>query len=239
MQAVILAGGLGTRLRPYTEHVPKGMVPVLGKPFLQHQIVLLRSQGIKEILLLVGHLAEHICKFFGDGSAYGVNISYSQESLPLGTAGALKLAADKLQKNFLLLNGDTFLFMNYQNAIDCFLRLQAGGVVVGYKKDLVHTTANLAVSPNMQVVNPKQMQLTHVNAGAMIFSRNILELIPEDRAYSIDNEVFPKMIAKKSLWVYEIQERYFDMGTHNGLKELENFLDPTTGRPHAVSRPTQ
>jgi NDP-sugar pyrophosphorylase family protein len=236
---VILAGGLGTRLRPYTERVPKGMVSVLGKPFLQHQIVLLRSQGIEEILLLVGYLAEQISNFFGDGSAYGVNISYSREVLPLGTAGALKLAADKLHEKFLLLNGDTFLLMNYQNMIDCFLRLQPWGLVVGYKKDLVHTEANLAVLPNMQVVDSKGMQPTHINAGVMMFSTKILELIPGDRAYSIDHDLFPQMVAKESLWVYETEDRYFDMGTHDGLKELENFLDPPTGRLHVGSRSTQ
>ena len=113
MQAVILAGGLGTRLRPFTERIPKAMVPIGSKPFLEHQILLLRSQGIEEILLLVGYLADHIKDFFGDGSRYGLRISYSHEEVPRGTGGALKLAQPKLQNNFLLLNGDTYLSMNY------------------------------------------------------------------------------------------------------------------------------
>lgn len=83
------------------------MVPIGGKPFLEHQILLLRNQGIDEILLLVGYLADHIKDFFADGSKYGVRISYSREEVPRGTGGALKLDQPKLKNNFLLLNGDT------------------------------------------------------------------------------------------------------------------------------------
>jgi NDP-sugar pyrophosphorylase family protein len=228
LQAVILAGGLGTRLRPFTEQVPKAMVPVCGKPFLEHQILLLKSQGIVEILLLVGYRAQQIMDFFGNGSACGVRISYSQEQAPLGTAGAIRLAAPKLHNNFLLLNGDTFLPMNYQGAVDRFLDLQPWGLLIAYQGIDSTAKPNLAVSSEMRVVDPSGKDLSHVNAGAMIFSDRIIEMIPEAQSYSLDSDLFPKLIAKNALCVYETQIRYFDMGTPEGLRRLEDFLDPST-----------
>src|SRR5215475_5991939 len=111
------------------------MVLVCGKPFLEHQIALLRSQGILEILLLVGYRAEQITSYFGDGSAHGVHISYSQESRPLGTGGALKLAQSKLRSTFLLLNGDTYLPASYTKIAAFFATLRAAGLVVCTRKE--------------------------------------------------------------------------------------------------------
>jgi len=115
MQVVILAGGKGTRLRPITYQVPKPMVPIHGKPFLQYQLELIKSLGINEVLLLVGYLGKQIEEYFGGGPKFGLNIEYSYENNPLGTGGALKNAEEKLAEKFLLLNGDTFLPMDYEN----------------------------------------------------------------------------------------------------------------------------
>lgn len=241
MQAVILAGGLGTRLRPFTEHIPKAMVPVGGKPFLEHQILLLKNQGIEEILLLVGYRAEQIKHFFGDGSKYAVRISYSHEETPRGTGGALRLARPKVQSNFLLLNGDTFLPMNYREAISCFLRLRPWGLVVVYKNDGSFAKANLAVSSDMHVIDndPKCAHLTHINAGAVILNHRVLDLIPEFQTYSLENELFPKLIARRSLLAYETQIPYYDMGTHDGLKRLEGFLHSGTSSHPELPRSKQ
>src|SRR5450432_2485472 len=102
MQAVILAGGLGTRLWPLTKTVPKPMVPVAGAPYLEHQLRLLEKQGIRDILLLTGYLGEQIEEHFGDGSRLGLRIAYSREETPVGTGGALRLAQGLLADSFLL-----------------------------------------------------------------------------------------------------------------------------------------
>ena len=235
---MILAGGLGTRLRPFTETIPKAMVPVGGRPFLEYQILFLRDQGIEEILLLVGYRAKQIEDFFGDGSKYAVRISYSREEVPRGTGGALRLAQPKLRDNFLLLNGDTYLPMKFRDAISCFLRLQPWGLVVAYKNDHFLSRPNLAVSSEMQVIDtdPKSKNLTHINAGAVILSNRVLSVIPEAQVYSLENELFPKLIARGSLWAYETHVRYYDMGTHDGLKRLEGFLDPASPTLPELSR---
>src|SRR5882724_5899162 len=103
-QAVILAGGLGTRMRPVTETIPKPMIPVCGKPFLQHQLELLQKNGIDRVLLLVSYLGEQIEEYFSNGDSLKMNLSYSYESSPLGTGGALKNAGSKLEEKFLVLN---------------------------------------------------------------------------------------------------------------------------------------
>ncbi len=112
-QAVILAGGLGTRMRPITETIPKPMIMVAGKPFLQHQLGLMSRAGIEEALLLVAYLGEQIQEYFGDGAKFGCKVSYSFEPSPLGTGGALKNAEAQLQDQFVVVNGDTYLAIDY------------------------------------------------------------------------------------------------------------------------------
>src|SRR5208282_6436393 len=112
-QAVILAGGLGTRMRPITETIPKPMIAVAGEPFLHHQLSLLRSFGIRRVLLLVAYLGDQIENYFGDGTSLGLQLGYSYESAPLGTGGALKNAEALLDDEFVVLNGDTYLAIDY------------------------------------------------------------------------------------------------------------------------------
>jgi len=226
MQAVILAGGLGTRLRPFTESIPKGMVSVGNRPFLEHQILHLREQGIEEILLLVGYLAETIIGAFGDGSQCGVHISYSREATPLGTAGALKMAQSKLEHEFLLLNGDTYLPITYADVTDTFRTLQPLGLVVAFRNKDADTKSNLAVSPDMRVLDTHLSggHLTHVNAGVMVFSRRILDFIVGERMCSLEGDLFPQLIRMRALWAYETQVPFYDMGTHSGLRRLEKVL---------------
>src|SRR5437763_8512465 len=136
-QAVILAGGLGTRMRPMTEQVPKPMLPVNGRPFLYHQLRLLESRGFRRVLLLVGYLGEQIEGYFDSeaGATLEVGISYSYESSPLGTGGALRNAATKLDPAFVVLNGDTYLDVDYRRLCADFERGDCAGMTVAYNND--------------------------------------------------------------------------------------------------------
>src|SRR4051812_33410009 len=120
LQAVILAGGLGTRLGTITKETPKPLVNIKGKPFLEWQLQFLADQGVKKFLLLTGYKGEMIENYFGNGKKWGFNISYSQEALPLGTGGALLQAVPKLADRFLLLFGDSFLPVS---SVDLFEKL--------------------------------------------------------------------------------------------------------------------
>ena len=147
MQTVILAGGLGTRLRPLTEQTPKPMVEVEGRPFLEFIVEHIAGQGFRDILLLTGHLGEHVSDHFGDGRRFGVSIRYSREPQPLGTGGAIRAAWEQLADDFLLLYGDSFLPIDYVDVASAFYRASWPAMVVTYDNQTGYTDVlnNIAV----------------------------------------------------------------------------------------------
>lgn len=227
MQAVILAGGLGTRLQPLTQQVPKPLLPVRGQPFLHHQIDSIRSFGFTRALLLVSYLGEQIEQYFGDGSRFGLRIDYAWENTPLGTGGALKNAEKQLEQDFLLLNGDSIVFIDYQQLVACYRRRQRWGLVVAFENSSRAIANNLAIGPAGRVTAYSRHNasgLTHVHAGAAILSRRILELIPAGRACSLEDETYPELIEKGELCAFRTQRMFYDMGSFDGLLAMEEMV---------------
>lgn len=136
MKAVILAGGEGTRLRPYSTVFPKPLMPVGDMPILEIIIRQLSSQGLKDIIVTVGHLGELIMNFFGDGSKLGVNITYSKEDQPLGTVGGLGLIKEELKETFLMINGDTLTTLNFLDLINYHKRNRATATIALKKREV-------------------------------------------------------------------------------------------------------
>lgn len=133
MQAAILAGGLGTRLRPLTEDTPKVMVPVAGKPVLLHLLMMLKAQGVDDVVLLTGHMGTQVMDYFGHGENLGIWIRYSQEKAGLlGTGGALKQAESHLLDNFFVINGDTYLPIDYSQVASAFIKTGRLAMMVVY-----------------------------------------------------------------------------------------------------------
>jgi len=234
-QAVILAGGLGTRMRPITETIPKPMIPVLGRPFLEQQLELLASFGFRRALLLVAYLGEKIEQYFGDGGARGWELSYSYEPSPLGTGGALKNAETKLENEFAVLNGDTLLMIDYDVARRAFRETNADAFVVAYEKSgsaignaLVNRVPNnLAVAPDGRVTAYRKhdpQSLTHVDAGVLFLRKKVLEEIPPARPCSLEQEIFPRLIEEGRMQAWITSEPFYDMGSPEGLKALEARL---------------
>jgi NDP-sugar pyrophosphorylase family protein len=231
-QAVVLAGGLGTRMRPVTETIPKPMISVAGKPFLQRQLELLQSCGIDRSLLLVAYLGERIERYFGDGTKFQLNISYSHEASPLGTGGALKNAEKKLSSTFVLLNGDTFLAIDYSALLLKFAMLRCKALIVAYKKPTGalsalpadHVPNNLLVNRDGRVQSYRKRDpegLTHVDAGAIVLSKEILAMLPEGRRCSLEEEIYPRLIASGEMYGWVTSEPFYDMGSPDGLAALE------------------
>ena len=234
-QAVILAGGLGTRMRPVTETIPKPMIAVAGKPFLEHQLELLRVAGIDDVLLLVAYLGEQIQQYFGDGGKVGCAISYSFESPPLGTGGALKNAEARLLDCFVLVNGDTYLAIDYLALVEKFAELNCAGLIVAYKKPetaFEHIPANqvpnnLAVGSDGAVMayrkrNPEG--LSHIDAGVIVLKKEILLGLPAGRKCSLEEEIYPRLIAQSEMRAWVTSEPFYDMGSPAGLAALEEKL---------------
>lgn len=224
MQAVILAGGKGTRLRPLTCQMPKSMVPIHGKPFLQHQFELIKSFGINEVLLLVSYLGEQIEEYFDNGSKFGLSIEYSYEEIPLGTGGALKNAEDKLAKEFLLLNGDTFLPIDYRKLISYSHRYNKIGVITVYNNSEKIVPNNIAIGKSNLVIgyNKKDSKgMTHVDAGVMVFKKDVIDLIPKDQICSLEEEIFHKLIKVRKLLAFPTDKRFYDMGNFEKLEIIK------------------
>lgn len=230
MQAVILAGGLGTRLWPITEEIPKPMAPVAGAPYLEHQLRLLKRQQITDILLLIGHLGKQIENYFGDGGRLGLSIRYSREISPLGTGGALRQAGPLLAEQFLVIYGDSLLPIDYVEVFRALERSPAGGLVVVYDNSLADTSVrnNIALDDDGFVVRYDKeaqggSQLAYVEAGVLAFRRSILELIPAG-VVSLEKEIYPKLIARRQLTAYRTRQRFYDIGTPERLRSIEAFL---------------
>lgn len=231
-QGVILAGGLGTRMRPLTETIPKPMIPVSGKPFLHHQLELLRRSGFRRVLLLVAYLGEQIEEHFGDGRSLDLELSYSYEPEPLGTGGALKNAGGKLEREFLVLNGDTFLAIDYTALVANFRQQPAAALIVAQKigaqeNENVTVKSNLALTPDGWVKAYQKRDpagMTHIDAGAVVLDRQVLEAIPPGKKFSLEEEIFPRLIEQRQMRAWVTLERFIDMGSPEGLRALEARL---------------
>ncbi len=235
MQAVILAGGLGTRMRPITETIPKPMITVAGKPFLLHQLELLRDAGIARALLLVAYLGEQIREYFGDGAKFGCDVSYSFEPSLLGTGGALKNAEAQLQDYFVLVNGDTYLAIDYGGLVGKFAEANCSALIVAYEKPAaISQRIPASFLPNNLGVDAKGVVtayrkrdpegLSHIDAGVTVLKKEILAGFVTGQKCSLEEEIYPNLIARGEMRAWVSREPFYDMGSPQGLAALEEKL---------------
>ena len=227
MQCVFLAGGLATRLRPLTYKIPKFLVPINGRPFLHYQLELVKSYGISNILILTGYLGKQIEDYLGDGSKLGLGISYSYEENPLGTGGALKKAETMLEDAFLVINGDTYLDFDYKGLIDYFYTQAKIGVLTVYPNSEKIAPNNVKINAaNLVIAYSKKSNaaMNCVDGGVMVLKKEITNFIEAGKKVSLEENIFSKLIENKELSAYPVNQRFYDMGTFEGLKLLEEIL---------------
>src|SRR5918998_1332755 len=183
MQAVILVGGEGTRLRPLTSTVPKPVMPLVDRPFLAYMLEWLRGHGVDDVVLAMGRLAAGVRNVLGDGSAYGLRIRYVEEPEPRGTGGAVKFAESLLDERFLMLNGDVLSDMDLSAQIAQHERTGARGTLALVPVDdpsaygLVRLEDDRAVREFVEKLSPDQVDTNLISAGAYILERDVLDLI--------------------------------------------------------------
>jgi len=235
VQAVILAGGLGTRLRPLTEQVPKVMLPVNGKPFLLHLLELLRSRGFDDLVLCIGYLGDQIRGFFQNGASLGVRIRYSEEKgRLLGTGGSLKQAQSLLDESFFVINGDTYLPIDYAAVERAFINCgkKALMVVVADKED-TGVRANVEVGDESLVIRYDKANpdpgLGYVEAGVLVLSRGTLDILEKGRSASLEEGLYPVLIRQRELAAYIATQRFYDIGTPQQLRTFEEYLRRRAG----------
>ncbi len=234
MQAVILAGGRGTRLRPLTNTVPKPLIPIGEKYFLYYLLKLLSRNGISKILLCLAYLSEKIIEKIGTGSNFGCEIDYSIEKTPLGTAGAIKNADHKLEDEFMTINGDTFLPIDYTKLINFWneKKSDAEGLIVLYDNREKIVPNNIKTDDTGKVTTYSKNSVEgkgFVDSGVQIFKKSILSLIQPDAVVSLEEEIFPKIIDKNKMISYITSTRYYDIGTPERFKLFEKFIEQNPG----------
>lgn len=219
MQALILAGGEGTRLRPLTSTVPKPVVQLVDRPFISYMIEWLRGHGVDDVILACGFMADGVRGVLGDGSSLGVRLRYVQEPSPLGTGGALKYAEDLLADRFFMLNGDVLtdidltaqLAQHEQTGARATLALMSVDDPSAY--GLVRRDADLSVREFVEKPNPEEIDTSLVNAGAYILERDVLDaMAPAGTRISIEREVFPALVGE-GLYGYQAAGYWMDIGT--------------------------
>ena len=223
----ILAGGLATRLRPITEKIPKVLVPVADKPFLTHQLELLRKEGVTRAVLCLGYLGEMVERDFGNGAAYGVQLDYSFDGPKLlGTGGALNRASPKLGERFFVLYGDSYLPIPFAPIAEFFASSGKQGLMTVYRNEGKYDTSNVVFGDaEIKVYDKKQRlpEMQHIDYGLSLFRREVFEQYPSDQAFDLA-DVMRDLVAAKQLAGYEVRERFYEIGSHGGLEELNKLL---------------
>ena len=227
MQAVILIGGLGTRLRPLTYTIPKGLVEVAGRPFLEYELLYLKKFGVERVLFLTGYLGEQVEERFPDGSIPGLEFTYSREEKPRGTGGALKLALPLLEDEFLLLNGDTLLPADYGKLRDSFSDFPGLALLSAFPVAGSGIVPNLLLGEGEKIAAYGPAGGTHVDAGVGIFRKKIAGYFPAGEKFSLEEEVCPELIRKGLLGYFPVKEYYYDIGTPARLRKFEGFIAAT------------
>lgn len=220
MQALILVGGEGTRLRPLTSNVPKSVVQLVDQPFIGYMFDWLRSHGVDDVIMSCGFLADGVRSVLGDGSGFGIRLSYVEEPQPLGTGGALKYAESLLQERFFVLNGDLLTDIDLTSQLERHEQTGARATLALIGVDdpsaygLVRRRADCAVTEFLEKPGADQALDTKlVNAGAYILEREILaEMAPAGTNISIERDVFPKLVGR-GLYGYEASGYWLDIGT--------------------------
>lgn len=219
MQALILAGGEGTRLRPITSTMPKPVVPLAGRPFISYMLEWLRGHGVDDVILSCGFMAAGVREVLGDGSGLGIGIRYLEEPAPLGTGGAVKFAQDLLEERFLVLNGDVLTDIDLTAQLRQHGRTDARATLALIPVEdpsaygLVSPAQNGAVKEFLEKPGPEQTGPNLINAGAYVLERDVLDaMAPSGTNISIEREVFPELV-DRGLFGFVANGYWLDIGT--------------------------
>jgi len=230
MRAVIMAGGKGTRVASVNRSIPKPMLPIDGKPVLLHQVECLKRQGISDITLTIGHLGSQIWGFFGDGQRFGVQITYIQEEIPLGTAGALYYLKGKFTDDFLLINGDLIFDVDFKRLMRFHKNRQSLATLLVHPNDhpydsgIILADADGKVSGWLTKEDERGWYQNCVNAGLHVISPQLLDRINEPEKIDLDREILKPLIRSGRVYACRTPEYVKDMGTPERILQVEQDL---------------
>ena len=223
----ILAGGLATRLRPLTEEIPKSLIEVAGEPFICHQMEYLRKQGISSVVLCVGYLGEMIHEVVGDGSRWGMHVSYSPDGPDLlGTGGALRQALPLLGEHFFVLYGDSYLPIDFFDVQKIYIASGKKGLMTvlrnrnQWDKSNVEFHAGQIIEYNKTEIRP---QMHYIDYGLGILQRSGLQSFTNEKTFDI-SKMYNHLSLSGNLTGYEVFERFYEIGSHQGIEDTQLYL---------------
>ena len=233
-QAIILSAGLGTRLRPITDNIPKVMVPIGGKPLLLWHIEQFKKHGVREFFINLHYMPEVIRNYLGDGSRWSVKVNYSFEPEILGTAGGIKQFQPLLEENFFVMYGDMFSLVDYKRMAEAFFKKPGaiGMMIVGKNdhprdSDLVEVGADLRflkLYPKPHAYEELPQNFRTLDAG-YVFGKKVLNYIPSGKPHNLDHELLPDILSKgEKFYGYETGDFLYDIGTMERYKQVEDHI---------------
>lgn len=224
MKAVILAGGLGTRLRPFTQIIPKPLLPIGEKSVLEIQIDHLKKHGFDEIFLATNYKSEYIENFFGDGSRFGVRLRISKEEQPLGTAGPVTLLKNELTEPFLVMNGDILTLMDFSDLYKHALEIDADLTITIKEYITPFQFGNIEfVGDYVTRIKEKPQLKMNILAGIYIFKPSIFRLIPENTYFGMDHLIQKMLNENIPVAKYHILDYWLDIGQVDDFEKAQEF----------------
>ncbi|MCE1189615.1 MAG: NTP transferase domain-containing protein [Ignavibacteria bacterium] len=222
MKAVILAGGLGTRLKPFTEVIPKPLLPIGEKSVLEIQIDRLKRFGFNEIFLATNYKSDYISSFFGDGSRYDVKLTISREEKPLGTAGPLMLLKEVLTEPFVVMNGDILSLIDFKKLYDFALE-QKSLMTISIKKEITpFAFGNIFFDGDLVTgIQEKPDIMMYILAGIYVMKPEIFKYFPEDEYFGMDSLIKNMLAAGDSVTKYDLKEYWLDIGRLNDFEKAQ------------------
>lgn len=224
MKAIILAGGLGVRLKPFTEIIPKPLLPIGEKAIIEIQIERLKNFGFDEIFLATNYKSDYIERFIGDGSRYGIKVIVSKEDKPLGTAGPINLLKEKLNEPFILMNGDILSLIDFSKFWK-FADKMKTILTVAIKKEVTpYSFGNIFFDGDFVTrIEEKPNLITFILAGIYYMTPDVFEFIPENEYFGMDNLIQQLLINKIQISKYEMNEYWLDIGRVQDYDEAQDI----------------
>ena len=223
----LLAGGLATRLRPITTTIPKALVEVAGRPFIDHQLALLRRNGARRVVLCLGHLGELVERHLGDGRAHGLQLTYSHDGPSLlGTGGALRRAAALLGEMFWVMYGDSYMDIGYSDVLAHFVGSSALGLMTVLRNDNHWDRSNVVFRDGRLVRYDKRAaspEMNYIDYGVALLRREVLERIHPDRPSDLA-DVYSDLVARGEMIGHEVTRRFYEIGTPASLEETRAYI---------------
>ena len=224
---IILAGGIAARLRPLTQKVPKALVNVGGQPFIVHQLRLLYSSGIRHVVISAWYRGGMIREFMGNGDRFGMKVEYVFDGeLPLGTGGAIRRALNLLDGPFFVLYGDSYLPCEYSAIQAFFAAADQPGLMTVYRNQDRWDTSNVEMAGGRILAYDKQKRtsrMEYIDYGLGVFRPEAFAFLPEGQPADLA-EIYQKLVADHGLLAYEVKQRFYEVGSFEGLRELDQLL---------------